>query len=126
MAFSRRSLRRIGPVVAVMLLFAQIVTAAYGCPYAPLQQTKASGAAMHDCGGDIDDSQPDLQAHCEAFAQAPSKPISFDVPLALGAAVQPVVVLPIPGLDNAQLAAAQVVRPPGAPPIYLVHSNFRN
>jgi hypothetical protein len=126
MAFSRRSLRRIGPLLAVMLLFAQMVTVAYGCPYAPLQETRASSAAMHDCGGDMDDAQPNLQAHCEAFAQAPAKPISFDVPVAPAATVQSVLVLAFATLDVPDLDTTQVVRPPGAPPIYLVHSNFRN
>ena len=126
MGFSRRSLRRIGPLVAVMLLFAQMVTVAYGCPYAPLQPAQASSIAMHDCGGDMDGSQPDLQGHCEAFAQAPAKPISFDVPVPLAATVQPAVVLAFAALDVPDLDTTQVVRPPGAPPIYLVHSNFRN
>lgn len=125
-----------GWLVAV-LLFAQLVTAAYACPQAFRAPGDAAvpAALMPDCAGgmpmQMDPEQPQLcKAHCEAgHSSVNSQPPASDVPPAM--AVGPLLVGIVDLADAAQMAAgmpASVAEgPPGGwPPLYLSLLVLRN
>lgn len=125
-----------GWLIAV-LLFTQLVTAAYACPQlGPAQGDAVVGmAAMPDCSGGMpagmDPDQPQLcKAHCEAGKQSfNSHATALDAPPALIAAAAWVGSVDI--ADAAQVAANMPASlaeglPAGAPPLYLVFLVLRN
>ena len=125
-------------LVAVCLLFAQIATAAYACPQlTKLTSSMAGGdmalVVMVDCDSmpvsQMDKEQPNLcKAHCEVGQQSPESKGGADMQLpALGVLWSLIWVLQ-PALETAGHAvsvAHVAARPPGSPPLYLVHQVFR-
>lgn len=115
------------PLIA-LLLFSQLATAAYACPTLDLDTAPATQhvVSMGDCHGTMDVERPNLcKSHHDAYAQASSKSVSLDVP-ALVAVVLAVALAPEVSPRTVAPVALEVVRPPGGPPLYLLHSNFRN
>ncbi|HZQ62592.1 MAG TPA: hypothetical protein VFC24_14665 [Casimicrobiaceae bacterium] len=124
----RQLVRRLSFPLVALLLFSQIATAAYACPqvteHAPMAAHPV--AMMDHCHGDMDVAQPNLcKSHHDSYAQATSNPISVDLPAVVAAAL---IVVPTATLRPHAFAPwmLHVVRPPGAPPLYLLHSNLRN
>jgi len=126
MRSSRQLGRRLSFALVALLLFSQLVTAAYACPALGLEHTSQHAVAMGDCHGAMDVEQPNLcKSHQDAYAHASSKAISVDLPFIVGAAL-PVLATPAVPAHAYVPPALQRVRPPGEPPLYLVLSNFRN
>jgi hypothetical protein len=131
----RRTQRWLSGWLAALLLFTQLMTAAYACPavaHAPAS-TQAM-ADMPDCAGHrgaaMDPEQPLLcQAHCQQGAQTVHPTPAVDAPaIPLLLAVldwAPALLLP------AQCAARSTVltagaAPPGDPPLYISLLVLRN
>lgn len=124
-----------GWLIAV-LLFTQLVTAAYACPqFAPAPaDVAATMAAMPDCDGmpaSMDPDQPQLcKAHCEAGKTSVNSQVAApDAPpvMAVGAALVGIVDV----ADAEQLAASMPASvadgpPVGSPPLYLSFLVLRN
>ncbi len=125
-----------GWLIAV-LLFTQLVTAAYACPQlAPAPaDAAATMAAMPDCDGSMpgrmDPEQPQLcKAHCEAGKTSVNSQVAApDAPpaMAVGAALVGIIDV----ADAAQLAATMPASvadgpPAGSPPLYLALLVLRN
>jgi len=129
----RRCARWLCAGVAVVLLFAQLATAAYACP-AGADATQRS-APMAGCDGHAgqtpDPAQPQLcKAHCQQGSQvvgANATPDLLSTPLLWAvldwaqAALQPL----LPAQQRLQ-GPASGAPPPGAPPIYLSLLVLRN
>lgn len=122
--------------VALCLLFAQLATAAYACP----EWLKESGASsgkvaisMVDCAamtaGQMDPAQPNLcKAHCDAEQPSHDAKSAADQHSPLLDTVFSLVWLLPPPPPIAALAfpvSAVPERPPGSPPLYLLHTVFR-
>lgn len=125
-------------LAAVCLLFAQLVTAAYACPQLTgksilITDGDQAMVAMVDCDSmpmsQMDKEQPNLcKAHCEVGQQSPDAKGGADMQLpALGVLWSLIWVLqPAPETAGHAVSVAHVAeRPPGSPPIYLVHQVFR-
>lgn len=122
--------------MALCLLFAQIVTSAYACPQLgkPLSSMHgAEVAAMVNCdgmsAGQMDHELPGLcKAHCEAGQQTPQAKSMADVQLSSLSVLWSLAWVLQPEAVTAEAAVPGTVvaeRPPGSPPIYLVHQVFR-
>ena len=126
----------IATLVVLCLSFAQIATAAYACP----QLLKASASmagdkavAMVDCGSmpvsQMDKEQPSLcKAHCESGQQSHETKSSADVQLPILGVLLSFIWILQPSLETAVLAVPSGTiseRPPGSPPLYLIHQVFR-
>lgn len=134
MCSHRRPLRWLSGWLVVVLLFAQLATAAYACPLPPAAAAAPAMADMPGCDGHrpaaVDPDQPQLcRAHCQQGAQTVGQPAAPDltaVPLLLAVLDwTPAVVAAPPG---AALAAELVsgAPPPGSPPLYLSLLVLRN
>lgn len=117
-----------------MLLYAQLVAAAYSCPGLEVPAEAVPAETLVDCGthphGQMDPDQPLLcKAHCDPGEQSPnSSPGSL---LTAHAAPLPVLLWVLPQADSpADLevpAYAPASGPPrGAPPLYLSLLVLRN
>jgi hypothetical protein len=122
-----------------VLLLMQWLTSAYACPQVEQPASRGLGGAatvpvaMADCHGmtaaSMDPANPALcKAHCDADKQAPVAKAQGDVPnpaLAwfIVASATPHDVLP----PSVEVDGVIVVgRPPGWPPLYLLHRVLRN
>jgi hypothetical protein len=135
MRLHRAFKRRISAGLAMLLLFMQLVTAAYACP-AELQalRSDAAMAAMPGCDGDMsramDTDQPQLcKAHCQQGDQVVAAASGGDW------TPWPVLLAVIDWRQNAQLSLPSARQwsgpppgavPPGSPPIYLSLLVLRN
>lgn len=126
----------IAALVAVCLLFSQMAVASYVCP----QGVKASNlmtaeamVSMVDCeamaASAMDPAQPHLcKAHCESGSQSSNTQNSADLQLPSWAVQWSLIWILQPALEPlSQIVpvAHATVRPPGSPPLYLVHQVFR-
>lgn len=131
---SRRPTRWLSGWLIVVLLFAQLATAAYACPLPPAAAPSAPMAAMPGCDehlpGALDPDQPQLcRAHCQQGAQTVGQPVAPDltaVPVLLAVLDwTPAVVAVSPGaVPTAELVSG--APPPGSPPLYLSLLVLRN
>jgi len=122
--------------LALVLLFAQLATAAYACPQLSGAEAPAvqAAAAMPDCAGNMpsgmDPEQPQLcKAHCEADQTSVNSQLAApDVPVAVGAALPGVVDLADAAVQRvARMRAVASAGPPdGAPALYLAFLVLRN
>ena len=123
-------------LVALCLLFSQIATAAYACPQGLKSSSVAADdamVAMVDCeamaASTMDPEQPHLcKAHCESGHQSPNTQNSADFQLS-SLAMQSLLIWILQAVPESlgQIVpvAHATVRPPGSPPLYLVHQVFR-
>lgn len=135
MGLAKSTLVRIATLVVLCMLFAQISTAAYACPQLLKSASSMAGsqmAAMMDCdamkASQMDSAQPNLcKAHCQLGQQSPDTRSIADVqPMALDLLQSLVWVLqPIAATSQVASVAQSPQRPPGSPPLYLVHQVFR-
>jgi hypothetical protein len=125
-----------GCLIAV-LLFTQLVTAAYACPQLAPAPAGAVAAmpAMPDCDGSMpasmDPDQPQLcKAHCEAgTTSVNSQAAALDAPqaMAVGAALVGIVAVADAAALAASMPASVADGPPvGSPPLYLSLLVLRN
>ena len=123
-------------LVAVCLLFAQLATAAYACPPGLKSSNLMAGesmVSMVDCeamaASAMDPAQPHLcKAHCESGSQSSNSQNSADMQLPSWAVQWSLIWILQPALEPlSQIVpvAHATVRPPGSPPLYLVHQVFR-
>lgn len=135
-AFRRHRRWLSGGFIALML-FTQLITAAYACPQLvpASDDAVAAMAAMPDCDGSMptsmDPDQPQLcKAHCEnGKTSVNSQAAAPEAPPALAAGMAVVGIVDV--ADAAQLAAvlpASVAHGPprGAPPLFLSFLVLRN
>ncbi|WP_114968880.1 hypothetical protein [Rhodoferax ferrireducens] len=126
----------IATFVALCLLFAQIATAAYACPQLLKQSVSmidGNAVVMADCdsmsASQMDEEQPSLcKAYCESGLQSHESKNSADVQLTALDVLWSLVWIFQPALESAALAVPVTQtpeRPPGSPPLYLVHQVFR-
>jgi len=116
------------------LLFAQLATAAYACPELGPRDGQPLAALASDCGAEHAVSRSDeedgllCKASCEQAAQVVKASAGFDAPQAA------VVLYFAPSGSNRDLVSSAVAptqpafdrRPPGWPPVYLLHRVLRN
>lgn len=139
MAITRRLRRWVCGGLMMAMLFMQLATAAYACPSeAQAQAAGAAMSAMPDCQAmadmmAMDAEQPQLcKAHCEQGSQASSaSTIAADLLQTNPAATILLmgIVEPAPVLAPTTRASAQppwLLRPSGAPPLYLSLLVLRN
>lgn len=126
----------IATFVALCLLFAQLATAAYACPQLLKHSVDLSDSeivAMGNCESmsvsEMDKEQPGLcKAHCESGRQSHEFKSNIDVqltPMDIWWSLA-LVLRSVPqsvGLTSAGTHTPE--RPPGSPPLYLVHQVFR-
>ncbi len=122
--------------MALCILFTQMAVSAYACPQlleqsAPLAEDNTVSMATCDSmpAGGMDPAQPNLcKAHCEsgqqlykadnyADAQSPALNVLWTLVWVLQPALQ---AAPVVGL-----VVETSERPPGSPPLYLIHQVFR-
>ena len=121
--------RRFGWTLIVLVLFSQLATAAYACPYlTPDTATIAQHAMpMDGCNGGADEPQPNLcQSHHDAYSQATARMVVVDVPYLATAIMTPMFAVVLPESSTFEGPVPQLIDPSGSPPLYLVHSNLRN
>lgn len=122
--------------MALCLLFAQISVAAYACPQLVKQSVptdEENTVAMANCesmpAGERDPAQPNLcKAHCESGLQLNKVDNSADTPSPALNVLWTLVWVLQPILQAASVVSPIVEtseRPPGSPPLYLVHQVFR-
>lgn len=122
--------------VVMCLLFSQMAVAAYVCPQGAKSSRMVAGEAMVsmvDCeamtASAMDPAQPHLcKAHCESGSQSSNSQNSADLQLPSWAVQGSLIWTMQPALEPlGQMApvAHATVRPPGSPPLYLVHQVFR-
>ena len=125
-----------GWLIAVVL-FTQLITAAYACPQLAPDSADAAAAmvAMPDCDGSrsatMDPDQPQLcKAHCEAGkTSVNSQVVALDAPpaMAVGAALVGIVDVAEAAMLAATMPASVADGPPvGSPPLYLSLLVLRN
>lgn len=125
-----------GCLIAVVL-FTQLITAAYACPQLAPEPADAAVAmaAMPDCDGSMpaamDPDQPQLcKAHCEAGkTSVNSQAAAPDAPpaMAVGAALVGIVDGAVAAARAATMPASVADGPPvGSPPLYLSLLVLRN
>ena len=129
-----RSRRWLSGWMILALLFAQLATAAYACPELGPPDGRASAALASDCEAEHAVSRSDQEdgllckASCEQAAQVVKASAGFD------AAQAAVVLYLAPSGSNRDLVSSPVAlalpafgwRPPGWPPVYLLHRVLRN
>jgi hypothetical protein len=128
------SLRRwLAGWLVLALLFAQFATAAYACPELALGDGQAPAALASDCDAQHAVSRSDeedgllCKASCEQGAQVVKATAGFD---AAKAAVVLYLTPSVSGRDLVSPAPGLIPpafdRPPGWPPVYLLHHVLRN
>jgi hypothetical protein len=130
-----RLLRRwLSGCLVLALLFAQLATAAYACPEQGAGGQPAAAALASDCEATHPASRIDeedgllCKASCEQAAQVVKASAGFD------AAQAAVVLYLAPSVSSRNLVSPAVAptppafdrRPPGWPPVYLLHRVLRN
>ncbi len=136
-----RELRRhrgwITRCLIAVVLFTQLITAAYACPQLTPDAVDAAAAmaAMPDCDGSMpgamDPDQPQLcKAHCEAGKTSTNTQVAaLDAPpaMAVGAALVGIVDVADAAALAATMPASVADGPPvGSPPLYLSLLVLRN
>lgn len=133
MRFDRRQFRGLCSSLVVVLLFAQIATAAYACPRVaadmPVAVKGMPGCDGH-MAGTMDSEQPQLcKAHCEQGQQTVNGQPTQDLataPLLLSVLDWSAATLAqLPAL-RLQTHAPSGAPPPGSPPLYLALLVLRN
>lgn len=123
--------------LTAVVLFAQLITAAYACPQLAPDSDVAAAAmvAMPDCDGSMsaamDPDQPQLcKAHCEAGKTSVNSQVAaLDAPtvMAVGAALVGIVDVAEAAMLAATMPASVADGPPvGSPPLYLSLLVLRN
>jgi hypothetical protein len=138
MRLHRRPTRWLSAWLAMMLLLAQLATAAYACPlWADSSRAAAAMADMPGCDshmpGAMDPDQPQLcQAHCQQGSQTvhPTPALDAQSTPVLLAVLDWAPALRLPA-DPARPAGGGPLltsgaSPPGAPPLYIALLVLRN
>jgi hypothetical protein len=133
----RRSTRAwTATVVALCMLFAQLAVAAYICPELledSTAVTASNSVAMADCAsmlaGPMDPVQPNLcKAHCAPGLQLSDAHNDAEIYAPALYVLCAAVWVVLPSLQRAPpigVVGDAAERPPGIPPLYLIHQVFR-
>ncbi|MGQ3054267.1 MAG: hypothetical protein ACT6S0_21000 [Roseateles sp.] len=132
MRLKKVSLRWIASMLATLLVFLQLATAAYACAAPQTAVGESAMAAMPDCEAmaSMDAEQPQLcKAHCDRDKQTVNNaPVADVAPVALLDPLLTRLALWLPP-EAAEalpaLVAAHTGPPDGAPPVYLALQVFR-